>query len=257
MSRPHQRLARQALDAAYYDDLWGRRLIQANLTLPPDEELALLDLGHLLTYVWTLLGDLNEARVLELGCGSGDYTVMLARRGADVTAVDISTQAGRYTRAQAEANDVIERVHFCQMNADALALADKSFDLIVGFGILHHLNLQAAALEIRRLIRPGGRAIFREPLGENPLLELARTHLPYRNKARSPNEMPMTYEMIATVGTHFRETHVREMYLFSMIGRAVGSEARWTWLWHFDEWLLRRLPALRRLCRYAVIEYCA
>ena len=257
MSTLRQRPDRQTLDMAYYDDLWGKRLAWADLVLPPDDELARQDLGHLLVYMWTLFGDLNEARVLELGCGSGDYTAMLARRGADVTAVDVSIQAGRFTCLRAEANGVAERVHSCQMNAEALAFANESFDLVTGFGVLHHLEPPAVAPEIRRILRRGGRAVFREPLGENPLLELARNCLPYRDKARSPNEVPMTYEMIATVGAHFRETHIREMYLFSMIGRAGGSETGWTWLWRFDERLLQRIPMLRRLCRYAVIEYCA
>ena len=258
MSTPRERLDRQTLDAAYFDDLWRERMARANLVLPPDDELARKDLGHLLTYAWTLTGNLNQMRVLELGCGSGDYTVMLARRGADVTTIDISIQGGRFTRARAEANDVADRVRFGQMNAEALAFADESFDLVIGFGVLHHVDLGTIAPEIRRMLKPGGRAIFREPLGENPLLEFVRNCLPYPKKARSPNEAPITYDMIAAVGAHFRRTHVREMYLLSMIGRVSGDETGWwTWLWRLDEWLLQRIPALGRLCRYVVIEYRA
>jgi len=254
---PRGRLQRQTLDARYYDALWNKQLTYADLILPSEEELARQDLGHLLAYTWMLLGDLSKARVLELGCGSGDQAVLLARRGAGVTAIDISKHAGRLTRARSEANNVADRVHFCQMNAETPALANGSFDLIAGFGALHHLDLQAIAPEMQRLLKPGGRAIFCEPLGENPLLEWARSHLPYRNKARSPNEAPMTYKMIATVGAHFRRTQVREMYLLSMIGRAMGTETTWAWLWRFDEWILHRLPTLRRFCRYAVIVYHA
>jgi len=256
MSVSHQRMARQTRDATYYDGLWGEQLAQADLVVPPDDELVGQDLGHLLVYMWTRLGDLSGTRLLELGCGSGDYTVMLARRGAHITASDISRQAGWYTRARADVNGVAERVQFCLANTETLPFADRSFDLVVGFGVLHHLNLNTATPEIRRVLRSGGRAVFREPMRGSWLLEFARNHLPYRQKNRSPNEAPLTYEMIGAVGTHFRRTHIREMYLLSMVGRALGSEANWTWLWRWDEWLLRRIPALRRWCRYAVIEYC-
>jgi SAM-dependent methyltransferase len=182
---------------------------------------------------------------------------MLARRGALVTAIDVSAQAGRLAQSRARANDIDGRVRLCQMGGEQLAFQDGTFDLVVGFGILHHLDLEAAAPEIRRVLKPDGCALFREPLGENPVLQLARNHLPYRSKARSPNETPLTYEMIAMTARCFRDVQVREMYLFSMIGRASGDELSWTWLWRFDEWLMRRVPALRRFCRYAVIAYRA
>jgi hypothetical protein len=63
--------------------------------------------------------------------------------------------------------------------------------------------------------------------------------------------------MIASAARCFRDVQIREMYLLSMIGRASGDEVSWTWLWRFDEWLMHRVPALRRFCRYAVIVYRA
>jgi len=59
------------------------------------------------------------------------------------------------------------------------------------------------------------------------------------------------------MGRHFSRTDVREMYLLSMVARAVGSESRWEGLWRLDEWLLARLPAARRLCRYVIVRYTA
>lgn len=248
---------RQAGDAAYYDRLWCRRLEEANLRVPSDDDLARDDLGRLLRVVWERVGAVESARVLELGCGSGAYTVMLARRGAEVTAVDVSGAAGEFTLARAEANGVGARVRFAQMGVERLGFVDQSFDLVVGFGILHHVDLKRAGPEIRRVLQEDGRAIFREPLGENPVLELVRNHVPYRDKARSPNENPLTYDMIVEVGRCFDEVDVREMYLLSMITRGGGRGASWGWLWRLDEWLLDRIPALRRFCRYGVIEYQA
>jgi len=48
--------------------------------------------------------------------------------------------------------------------------------------ILHHLDLTVAARELRRVLRPGGVAVFCEPWGGNPLLNFARRRLPYAGK---------------------------------------------------------------------------
>jgi len=254
---PPTRIEREKRDVAYYDALWSRIGGPNDLVVPPEEECLRQDLGRLLRCTWELAGDLRGRRVLELGCGSGDYSVMLARRGALVWASDISREALRITARRADVNGVGASIVPVRASAEALPFADGSFDGVFGFGVLHHIDVARAAPEIRRLLRPGGRAIFREPLGENPLLEWARAHLPYRDKNRSPNEAPLTYDDIHTLGRHFARTEVREMYLLSMLARAIGSESRWTALWRLDEWLMARIPAARRWCRYAVVRYTA
>lgn len=251
------RLERQRRDADYYDALWSRVRREQDLLVPPDEECLAQDLGRLLRCTWEMAGDLRDKRVLELGCGSGDYTVMLARRGARVWASDISGEALETTRLRARVNGVENRIRLVLANADALPFLDGHFDLVFGFGVLHHIDIATTAPEVRRVLRAGGCALFREPLGENPLLEWARAHVPYRHKNRSPNESPLRYRDMLTIGRHFARTDAREMYLLSMVARAMGTESRWEILWRLDEWLIAHIPALRRLCRYVVVRYTA
>ena len=53
--------------------------------------------------------------------------------------------------------------------------AEKNrFDIIYGTGILHHLNLKACLDEIERILKPGGKFVFIEPLGTNPVINLYR-----------------------------------------------------------------------------------
>lgn len=77
---------------------------------------------------------------------------------------------------------------FHRMDAHALEFADVSFDAVFGFGILHHLDYARALDEIRRVLRPGGKMIFIEPLGVNPIGELVRWATP---AARTVDEAPL------------------------------------------------------------------
>jgi SAM-dependent methyltransferase len=248
--------SRHAHDAAFFDRVWRERAArEGDLRIPADEQMLRRDLGRSLGYVFTRLGDLRGRRVLELGCGVGDYTVLWARRGAQVLATDVSPASIAITRARAAANGLAGAITALCMPAEALALPDGVFDWVIGFGVLHHAEVARAGAEACRVLRPGGRALFREPLGGNPLLEFARRHLPYRDKERTPFERPLSAADIDAAGAHFARRHTREFYLFSMITRAVGHEHAFPWLWSLDEALFTRFPAVRRWARYVVVEY--
>jgi SAM-dependent methyltransferase len=245
-------------EAGFFDAVWQRYEEQTpDLRIPDDEAMFQRDLGRSLVVFFDILGELGGRRVLELGCGPGEYTVMLARRGAQVTAIDLAPSALALVRRRAEIHGLTSNIHMRRMSAERLDFSDASFDLVVGSGLLHHADLAAVGPEVRRVLADGGRALFREPLGCNPVLEFARSRLPYRRKVRSQNERPLTYEAINLMGRHFWATRTRELYLFSMITRAVGSEMSFPVLWALDEWLLRRFPWLRRYCRYVIVEYLA
>jgi SAM-dependent methyltransferase len=249
----------QRLDAGYFNALWSRMRDQGQIdqAVPPDEAMWGRDLGRSLEVAFEWLGDLRGKRVLELGCGPGDYTVMMARRGARVTAIDIASAGLDITRQRAQCSGVSSGVRACWMAAEQLAFPARTFDWVVGFGLLHHAELARLGPEVWRVLRRGGRALFREPLGTNPLLQFARGRLPYRRKRRSANEHALSYVDLDHIGRLFRATRVREFYLLSMISRVVGGETSFPVLWALDEFLIRCLPPVRRWCRYVLVEYAA
>ena len=101
-------------------------------------------------------------RVLEVGCGMGRYSLLLAQKGLLVEGLDLSPvlleqlrlfDGGRYNIP----------LH-CADIVDHSPDLDGQFDAVVGFFVLHHLhNLPLCFEAITRLLKPGGRVVFLEP----------------------------------------------------------------------------------------------
>jgi SAM-dependent methyltransferase len=121
------------------------------------------------------LGGIQEKVVLELGCGNGGFASWLMSRGARVVGIDISefniSRCNAYFSEQALNTD---RYKFYVMDAHRLAFPSSSFDFVIGNGVIHHLDLAVAMSNIDRVLKPGGKALFQEPLRDNPLLLIYR-----------------------------------------------------------------------------------
>jgi SAM-dependent methyltransferase len=197
------------------------------------------------------LGEVRGCDVLDFGCGHGMAAVVLARRGARVHALDLSRGYLAEARRRAEANSVV--VRFVQADGERLPFADHSFDRVWGNAVLHHLDLGRAAAELFRVLRPGGRAVFCEPWGENPLLRLARRRWHYPGKERTADEQPLRWRHVARLRRFFPHVEVEGFQLLSMARRLLPAGRLLAGLHRCDRWLLTRLPRLQSFCRYLVL----
>ena len=206
-----------------------------------------------------LPADLTGLRVLEYGCGNGWVTERLARRGASVSAFDISPEAVAQTRAALAAASLLDRCRVDVMPGEQLAYPDESFDLAIGFAILHHLDIDRALAELRRVLVPEGRAFFAEPLAGNPLIRLYRALTP---QYRTPDEAPIDLARFpARVAAFSRYTHHDHLLLAAgalalayVPGCARGVSPAQRALTKIDDVLLRVAPAAGRWAWYSILE---
>lgn len=106
--------------------------------------------------VRALLGDVDGARALDLGCGTGVLGQMLAEGGATVTAVDVAPFMVDQARRRLAPYPSVERV--AVMDAQALDLPDGAFDVVAAsLSLMFCPDHAAAFAQAHRVLRPGGR----------------------------------------------------------------------------------------------------
>ena len=157
----------------------------------------------------------NNAHVLEYGCGPGSSAYFLAQRGANVVGIDISDIAIEQAEEKAR-REHLDKVSFVVMNAEELHFDDHSFDMICGSAILHHLDLRKAFSELSRTLKPGGTALFVEPLGHNPAINLYRACTP---QLRTVDEHPLLMRDFKLAGEYFEgvEAHFFQLLTFMAV----------------------------------------
>ena len=192
-------------------------------------------------------------RLLEFGCGVGNDSVKWLGMGAILTGIDISEEGVRVAREQIEKTDFT--ASFYAMNAEATEFKDKSFDMVIGTAIIHHLDILKSYEEIARLLDVGGRAIFLEPLGHNPLINLYRRLTP---SLRTADEHPLLHKDILLAEKYFEKVSGKYYYLFALFAVPFSNMFFFKGLLRFlegmDNAVMRLLPFLRKYAWYMILD---
>lgn len=197
------------------------------------------------------LGNLAGRTALDWGCGHGMAAVVMARRGATVSACDLSAEYTRESSRRALANGATVRC--LQADAHRLPFANESFDAVWGHAILHHLDIASAARELRRVMKPTGIAVLCEPWDGNPLIRLVRRCRWPGGKAHTNDERPIGEPDINTLRASFDSVEVQGFQLLSILHSAAPRTPGRQWALDGDARLLNRWPSLQLLGRYVVV----
>ena len=192
-------------------------------------------------------------RVLEYGCGTGGHSLEIAQRGGLVTGIDISA-VGIAMAAEKAKQLGLTNAEYRVMDAENLEFNDASFDIVIGEGILHHLRLERSYQEIARVLAPGGRAIFMEPLGHNPAINAFRSRTP---QLRTADEHPLVKRDLRLARTYFHSCTFHYYHLFSF-GALALLKTKLFWravaaLDRVDRFAFKVVPPLGLLGWYAIM----
>jgi len=118
---------------------------------------------HAWPEVESFLGERSASQALDVGCGNGRHTELLAARTASTVGVDLSRELLAAAAARARDRGFRDRIDLVHGDAAALPIADDAADLAVYVATIHHLPSRAARVrsldELARVLEPDGTAL--------------------------------------------------------------------------------------------------
>jgi len=198
------------LEKAFYDEEAESYLENFDLDLFLYDENEKFPASH--RYFYSLLTDIKGKRILDCCCGYGFSSVKCAKGGARVSGIDISPGMIELSKKNARLNNVLDKTDFKIMSAQQMEFEDNTFDFVIGMGALHHLNLDLAGLEISRVLKKGGKAVFIEPRIPFKGLIFLRSLIPTKC-LESPGGAQLTDSEIKMFSQKFSKTHI-EYFIF-------------------------------------------
>lgn len=196
------------------------------------------------------LGPLDGRHWLDVGCGDGEASVMLALLGARVTGIDISPGAIAVARRRAEANGVAQQCTFIVGPMESASFPAGAFDGIWCYAFLHHVipDLDALLTRWHHWLAPGGQVMISEPVSLSRALRTLRLRL-LPSPDATPDERPLERAELDCITRHFPSHESRVFGITSRAAKRLLSRddyehsAAWRrWLYaaavRIDAWLV-------------------
>lgn len=226
-------------------------------------------------YITKRLGNIRGKRIVDLGCGLGEAAVYFAKKGARVTAVDLSAEMLGIARKLARRNHV--RIRTILASVEHLPFKkNEVFDIFYAGNLFHHVDIPLSMKSIQSHMHKSSILVCWEPARYNPVINI------YRNMAtnvRSFGERPLGLSDIRFMKGHFKKSSVQWfwfttlilfVYMYVVERRNPNTERYWksivkegyrrAWIYQplakLDRALLSLFPFLKPLC-WNVVLYLA
>lgn len=160
--------------------------------------------------------------ICDFGCGSGEMACRLGLLGYRVTGIDVSPDLIEVARERAVLEGVSDRVHFIVADAAAAPVTEGVFDAVLAMSVVHHMPVQEALDALERLLCPGGRIAFLEPVAYSRILQWLRNKTPVE-KDVSPDERQLSADEIHLIKNRFIIEEKRHFYLTARLRRVLPN----------------------------------
>ncbi|MCY7273856.1 MAG: class I SAM-dependent methyltransferase [Phormidesmis sp. CAN_BIN44] len=215
-------------------------------------------------FILRQLSDVKDKYLLDLGCGAGENSVYFALLGAQCVATDYSPGMVEVALKLAETNGV--QIEGRTVNAMDIDFPDNTFDIVYASNLLHHIPHPEITLkEMHRVLKPGGKACFWDPLKHNPVINVYRR---MATEVRTEDETPLDINLVNYIRSLYSQTHYdtfwiatlwiflqfyliekvnpnKERYWKKIILEQARLEKPYLRLEKLDKWL-KKLPMMKR-----------
>jgi SAM-dependent methyltransferase len=163
-------------------------------------------------FILKQLGDVRGKYLLDLGCGAGENSVYFAQLGARCLASDYSP--GMVDVALKLADRYGVNIEGRVINALSIDIPDNTFDIVYASNLLHHIPDPLITIrEMHRVLKPGGKMCFWDPLRHNPVINVYRR---MATEVRTEDEMPLHIDIVNEVRSRFSSTKYDTFWLASL-----------------------------------------
>lgn len=205
------------------------------------------------------IGVINS-KVLEIGCGMSLINAnYYSSNNCEYTGVDVSENCIEENKKLAKKLNL--KAEFIADDGNTLfSLKGRKFDLIFMSAVLHHLELNIAIPNLKKLLNKKGKLIMIEPMGENPLINIFRKFTP---NIRTADEHPLLFKDLNYIlkilpKTTFEFHSITSLFLapFAYLPskRFVKFLYKTINFWGYLDMILSKMPILKRLSWVVLIE---
>jgi ubiquinone/menaquinone biosynthesis C-methylase UbiE len=192
--------------------------------------------NHNAHYHELLLSQIPEGcrQVLEIGCGTGEFSRLLARRATKVLAIDLSPQMIRIASAH---STLYPNIEFVRGDVMSCQFSDEQFDCVATLTTMHHLPFETVLKKIRKALKPGGVFVCLDLYRRSNLTDLVFDGVAYptnlflrlvkTGKPRAPAEVREAYAEHGKTDTYLTLSQVEQACARVMPGARVSRHLFW------------------------------
>ena len=223
-------------------------------------------------FITKQIGNFNGKKILDVGCGLGEVSIYFALKGANVTALDISSGMLKKTSQLAKLNEVKIKTHLA--TAEDFNFSDnEKFDVIYMGNCLHHANIDQSMKNVVSHLNKDGIFLSWDPIAYNPIINIYRL---IATKVRTPDEHPLKLSDIKLIKNYFKFSETNYFWFTTLIifvlmfivqfknpnkerfwKTVIYESKKWEWLYkpleRLDKIILKIFPPLKLLCWNVVI----